>query len=46
MGLTFRNPVKGIVENGVIHVIMVGDGLDLRQVEGGQPDDGGHKYTF
>ena len=27
-----------------IHIIPVGDGLDLGQVEGGQPDGGGHEY--
>ena len=26
-----------------IHVVVVGDGLDLGQVEGGQPDGGGHE---
>ena len=29
-----------------VHIVMVGDGLDLRQIEGRQPDSGGHKYTF
>ena len=27
-----------------VHIIPVGDGLDLGQVEGGQPDGGGHEY--
>ena len=26
-----------------VHVVVVGDGLDLGQVEGGQPDGGGHE---
>ena len=29
-----------------IHIIPVGDGLDLGQVEGGQPDSGGHQDRF
>ena len=27
-----------------VHIVMVCDGLDLGQVEGGQPDGGGHEY--
>ena len=26
------------------HIVMVCDGLDLRQIERSQPDSGGHKY--
>ena len=29
-----------------VHIVPVGDGLDLGQVEGGQPDSGGHKDGF
>ncbi len=29
-----------------IHIVVVGDGLDLRQVERGQPDGGGHEDGF
>ena len=33
-----------LLSQGVeVHVIVVCDGLDLGQVEGGQPDGGGHE---
>ncbi len=29
-----------------VHIVMAGDGLNLRQVEGGQPDGSGHQNAF
>ena len=46
-GIVIRdNGIQGafLLAQGVeIHVVVVGDGLDLGQVEGGQPDGGGHE---
>ena len=36
-----------LLSQGVeIHIVMVCDGLDLGQVEGGKPDGGGHEDRF